>query len=155
LAFPTLPPPSPDLAAAMIGIWRLVSREDCDQDGGRNIDPILGADPLGVLSFAPGLFAAQFTKRDRCGATAVSPTAAGANNSAAVGGYDAYFGSYTVDEAAGTITVRLEGALSPSSIGATLTRDIRVDRDQLTIQLATTAADGTPVTRTLQFTRAR
>src|SRR5262245_34191542 len=107
MAFSALPAPTPGIAAAIIGTWRLFSREDYDGDGRRNIDPIMGADPLGVLCFAPGLFAAQFSRRDRSTAPVVSATPAGANNSAAVNGYDAYFGSYTVDETAGTIAVRL------------------------------------------------
>ena len=148
-----LPPPSPGLARAVIGLWRLVSREDYDRDGRRRIDPIMGEHPLGVLSLAPGYFAAQFMNPDRSSLADRGPTPAGANNSAAVNGYDAYFGTYTLDEETGTITVRLEGALSPANIGQALTRDIRVDRDRLTIQLATTATDGTPVTRTLVFAR--
>ena len=61
----TLPPPSAGLASAILGFWQLVSREDFDAAGHRNIDPVLGADPLGVLCFAPGRFAAQFSRRDR------------------------------------------------------------------------------------------
>src|SRR5262249_21620676 len=86
---------------ALLGYWRLVSREDYDADGRRMIDPILGADPLGVLSFAPGHFAAQFSRRNRSDAAPVAATAAAANNSVAMNGYDAYFGRYTLDEDAG------------------------------------------------------
>ena len=42
----------------MIGVWWLLSREDFASDGSRRIDPTLGADPLGILTFAPGRFAA-------------------------------------------------------------------------------------------------
>jgi hypothetical protein len=149
----TLPPPSPDLGSAIVGLWRLISREDYDRDGRRCIDPIMGPHPLGVLCFAPGYFAAQFMNPDRTGTSATGPASSGANNSGAVSGYDAYFGTYTLDEVTGTVTVRLEGALSPANIGHALTRDIRVERDRLIIQLATTAVDGTPVTRTLTFAR--
>lgn len=148
-----LPPPSKDLARAVLGIWRLTSREDHDRDGARHIDPILGADPLGILSFAPGCFAAQFMKRDRTGTDSPAMSPAGANNSGAVNGYDAYFGKYSLDVAAGTITVTLEGALSPANIGQSFVREIRADADELTIRLNTTTADGTPITRTLRFGR--
>lgn len=137
----------------MLGLWRLLSREDYDRDGGRCLDPIMGSQPLGMLSFGPGHFAAQFMNPDRSGSAAAGPRASGPNNSGSVNGYDAYFGSYTLDEVTGTITVRLEGALSPANIGQVLTRDIRATSDQLTIQLATTAVNGTPVTRTLTFAR--
>jgi hypothetical protein len=52
-----------------------------------------------------GNFAAQFMKRDRSAADSTAARA-GTNNSIAVGGYDAYFGKYTVDEATGTVTLR-------------------------------------------------
>jgi hypothetical protein len=152
----TLPFVSPGLATAVLGYWRLVAREDYDKDGRRNIDPILGADPLGVLCFAPGHFAAQFSKRDRSiGPAAPEPAARANNNSVAMNGYDAYFGTYKLDEAAGLLTVTLDAALSPSSAGQSYTRRIRVDGETLFIQLDTDAADGTSVTRTLQFVRVR
>jgi lipocalin-like protein len=157
-----LPEPRPDLKQAILGIWRLVSREDYDREGRRLIDPFLGSDPLGVLSFASGYFAAQFMNRRRTGIEAPMPGstqpgigAAGSatNNSSAVGGYDAYFGTYEVDERAGTIAIALEGALSPGNVGMKMTRDVRVLGDRLWIRLSTNAADGTPITRTLTFER--
>jgi hypothetical protein len=148
-----LPPPTVDLAREILGSWRLVSREDYDAEGRRHLDPILGGDPLGFLTFAPGAFAAQFMKRDRRSSTSVQATAAGANNTGAVDGYDAYFGRYEVDPREGVITTTLEGSISPSNIGLTLRRDIRTSGNRLWIRLTTTAADGTPVTRTLTFER--
>lgn len=148
-----LPPPSADLASEILGSWRLVSREDYDAEGRRHIDPILGGDPLGFLTFAPGAFAAQFMKRDRGASTSSQATAAGVNNTGAVDGYDAYFGRYEVDAREGAITVTLEGSISPANIGLTLRRDIRSAGNRLWIRLATTAADGTPVTRILTFER--
>ncbi len=91
--------------------------------------------------------------RDRTTLAAGSSAAVGANNTGAMGGYDAYFGTYTLDAMLGTITVCLEGALTPANLGGRYTREIRVEEDRLTIQLATTAHDGTPVTRTLVFAR--
>lgn len=137
----------------MLGIWRLKSRIDVDASGQRRIDPVMGADPLGMLCFSSGHFSAQFMRRDRAATAPSAPTAAGVNNSSAVNGYDAYFGTYTVDEAAGTITTVLEGAMAPANIGATFVRHVRVDGNQLTVSLPTTAPDGTPLTRTLKFTR--
>jgi hypothetical protein len=149
----TLPPPSAALASAILGFWQLVSREDFDAAGDRNIDPVLGADPLGVLCFAPGRFAAQFSRRDRAGAALQKAAAPGANNSVAVNGYDAYFGTHTLNEIDGLLTVTLEAALSPAGVGQSYTRRIRVAAGVLFIQLDTSAADGTPTTRTLRFVR--
>ncbi len=154
-----LPPPAADLPRALVGVWNLVSREDYDRGGRRLIDPFLGPDPLGMVSFAPRNFAAQFMNRRRSvapepGAPAGAPAApAAANNSSAVNGYDAYFGTYTVDAAHGTIATRLEAALAARNVGQVFTRDVRVVGDRLLIRLGTNAADGTPITRTLTFER--
>ena len=144
---------SPVQRALLRGMWRLASRVDRDAGGRRHIDPTLGEDPLGLLCFSEHHFAAQFMKRDRSGPTPGSGTVAGVNNSSAVDGYDAYFGTYAIDEAGGTLTVRLEGAITPANIGAAFERTVAVSGDRLTISLATTAADGTPLTRTLTFVR--
>lgn len=147
-----LPAPAPDLGTAMLGLWRLVAREDHDAKGTRHIDPVLGADPLGILAFSPARFAAQFSRRDR-GAPAVAAVA-GANNSAAVDGYDAYFGRYTLDPGAGTITIVLEGSVAAANVGKEFIRDIRVSGGRLYIQLGTTTTAGVAVTRRLTFDRA-
>lgn len=149
-----LPPPAADLDRAILGIWRLISRIDLDGAGNRHIDPFLGADPIGVLCFTPNYFAAQFMNRNRDVAPDGGFTTSGANNTNAVRGYDAYFGAYILDPAAGTIATTLEGALSPANVGVTFTREIRVVADRLLIRLATTAVDGTPVIRTLTWERA-
>jgi hypothetical protein len=142
------------LASQLIGTWRLVSREDRTAAGERRVDPGLGADPVAILLYdTAGNFAAQFMKRDRSNNEVGVAARAGVNNSAAVGGYDAYFGKYTVDEMSGSVTQVLDGALSPGDVGKTVTREMHVDGDTLTIELATTSGDGEPVTRTLVWSR--
>ncbi len=142
------------LASQLIGTWRLISREDRTAAGERRIDPGLGADPVAILVYdTAGNFAAQFMKRDRSRDAVADVGRAGVNNSAAVNGYDAYFGKYTVDEASRSVTQVLDGALSPGDVGKMVTREMGVDGDTLTIELATTSADGEPVTRTLTWRR--
>jgi hypothetical protein len=138
----------------LLGTWRLVSREDRNEVGERRVDPGLGADPLGLLVYdTGGNFAAQFMRRDRVDASQPSPTG-GSNNTSAVNGYDAYFGTYTVDEKTGTVTQSLAAALSPTNVGMVVTRNLRVEGDSLVIELATTRPDGEPITRTLRWIRA-
>ena len=142
------------LASRLVGTWRLVSREDRTAVGERRIDPGLGADPVALLVYdAAGNFAAQFMKRDRSSGEVVVTARAGLNNSAAVNGYDAYFGTYTVDEASRSVTQVLQGSLSPGDVGKVVTREMHVEGDTLTIQLGTTSGDGEPVTRTLTWRR--
>jgi hypothetical protein len=149
----SFPPPTAHLAAAILGIWKLKSREDVDDAGQIQIDPFLGPGPLGILCFGPTHFAAQFMKRDRSQQETVLERAPAANNTAGVDGYDAYFGSYSVDEIAGTLTTYLEASISPANIGATYVRDVRVAADELFIRLSTTALNGTVITRTNTFSR--
>jgi len=145
------------LSDALIGTWELLSRIDRTASGERRVEPGLGEDPIALLYYdRSGRFAAQFMKRDRGSAAMMPATAASApNNSRAQGGYDAYFGTYTVDDWAGTVTQRLVGALSAENVGLVLTRSMIVDGDTLTIALATAAADGESITRTLVWRRAQ
>ncbi len=148
----TVQPPA--LSAALPGTWRLLSRIDRTAAGVEVPDPSLGADPVALLIYdRSGHFAAQFMKRDRSLAPAASGPAAGMNNTQAQGGYDAYFGTYRVDDGAGVVTQTLTGSLSPGNVGMVLSRAMTVTGDRLVIALDTTAADGTPVTRTLTWER--
>lgn len=141
------------LSTQLPGTWELVSRIDVTASGARQVEPSLGDDPIAMLVYdRSGHFSAQFMKRDRSGPIADAPVA-GPNNSRAQGGYDAYFGTYTVDDARGTVTQRLTGALSIENVGAIVTRAMTVRRDTLTIELQTTSARGDAVTRTLTWRR--
>jgi Lipocalin-like domain len=141
------------LSATLPGTWRLVSRIDVNAAGERRIDPTLGEDPVAILFYdRSGNFAAQFMKRDRS-AVVEAGAAPAMNNSRAKDGYDAYFGTYSVDDAAGTVTQELAGALSKENVGQVLTRGMVVAGDALTIQLETRSIEGEPVTRTLRWRR--
>jgi hypothetical protein len=149
----SLPPLTTNLASKVLGTWMLKSREDVDAGGQILVDPFLGLDPIGILSFGPTHFAAQFMKRDRSDEERVPQRVQAKNNTAAVNGYDAYFGTYNVDEAAGTLATHIEGSISPVNIGKTYVRDVRVVGNELLIQLETAAVDGTAITRTNTFFR--
>ena len=141
------------LSATLPGTWRLLSRIDVTASGQRKAEPSLGDDPVALLIYdRSGHFAAQFMRRDRSAAIADAPSS-GSNNSRARDGYDAYFGTYSVDDRAGTVTQQLQGALSRENVGAVLTRAMQVSGNELVIQLQTTAPDGTEVTRTLTWRR--
>lgn len=141
------------LSALLIGTWELLSREDRTSTGELRVDPSLGADPVALLYYdRAGHFAAQFMKRDRSGAAPIV-AGGGANNPRSVGGYDAYFGDYVVDDATSLVTQTLRGAIAPESVGMVVTRRMTVEDDRLTIRLDTTGADGVPVVRTLIWRR--
>ena len=142
------------LARDLVGTWRLLSRIDRDPSDAPVDERSLGSDPLALLFFdAAGNFAAQFMRRDRS-AAAAAPEFTAQNNTTAVGGYDAYFGTYEVDEASGDVHTHLVAALSPSHVGATLIRNMKVEDGKLLIRLTTTTPDNMPVNRTLTWERA-
>jgi hypothetical protein len=141
------------LSKTLPGTWQLLSRIDVAPSGDRHPEPSLGEDPVALLIYdRAGNFAVQFMRRDRSVDVPDSSTGA-ANNSRAHGGYDAYFGTYQVDDESRTVTQTLAGALSPEHVGAVLTRAMDVQGDRLVITLETNAADGSMVTRTLTWRR--
>jgi hypothetical protein len=152
----------PDSSRAPLGTWRLVSRTDSSSRGVEPADGPLGADPIAWISYdAEGHVQAQLMARDRtkamrasAAAPVVTPAVADPNNSAASGGYDAYFGTYRIDAAAGTVTHTLIGALSAADVGRTLTRHFVLTGDSLRIWFEARREDGRPVIRRLQWRRA-
>ena len=124
------------------GVWWLLSREDRARDGSPRVDPTLGSDALGILTYANGRFAAQFMKRDRTTQANPAPALTGNNNTTALGGYDAYFGTYSLDPATGEVRHRLLAALNPQNVGMEVSRWLSVSDDRLQIRLETTTLDG-------------
>lgn len=148
------PAPSGKLWSQMQGIWWLESREDWTTDGQKRIDPTLGADPMGILAYGKEHFSAQFMKRNRTGGQEDTVSYSGFNNTVAQGGYDAYFGTFEVEESTGKVAHTLLGSITPANIGMTVSRDLRVQDNRLFIQLETTTLEGEPIIRTLAWSRA-
>src|SRR5262245_41164237 len=107
------------VAQRITGSWRLVSVV-----GDSRIRPAHYDRPTGMIVYErSGRMAAQIvTRADR--KPCVKGTAAGhlAERAAACDSYMAYFGTYMVDEAAGTVTHHLENALLPDLRGRKLVR---------------------------------
>ena len=147
---------SAPLSASIIGTWELRMREDRTANGELRIDPLLGADPIGLLIYDKGgTFAAQFMKRDRSTA-GPAPPAGGVthpNSTRAKDGYDAYFGTYVVNDATGTVTQTLTAALSKENVGQVVSRHLEVDGDWLNIRIDSATAQGEPIVRTLRWRR--
>jgi hypothetical protein len=87
-----------------IGAWRLVSLEEPGSDG-----KVHRADCAGMFVFTrEGRASVQLMYRRPQATTASGPV------QYAQGGYEASFGGYEIDEAAGTFTYHVEGALARS-----------------------------------------
>lgn len=153
MSLPVLPIPSGDLSKTMQGVWWLLSREDWTKEGQRRIDPVLGPEPIGILTYSPTHFAVQFMKSNREEGSNTQTSYSGQNNTVATGGYDAYFGTYEVNEQTGKVKHTLIGSVTPSNIGITVLRDLRVNENKLMIQLKTTTPEGEPIIRTLTWKR--
>lgn len=95
----------------LLGAWRLVSDEAQGADG-----KMVKWDQTGVLIYS----------RDGHMAVEIMDAPGAAADTGPVkysqGGYEAYFGSFKVDETAHTVTHHVEGALVRSLIGKDLTR---------------------------------
>ena len=152
--------PSRSVADQLVGGWSLVSRVTTSPDGNVVADSGLSAAPKGVLIYdAAGHVAAQLSRLGRTvgmlaeecrDAERIIGTA---DTAQTVLGYDAYFGTYKVDAKEGVVTHHLESALFPGDIGKDIKRRFSVSGDTLTIKFDTTLRDGTPVTRTLVWSR--
>ena len=146
--------------AQLIGSWRLVSRQSRRANGELEADPGLSAVPLGVLIYdQSGHVAAQLSRRDRTVAMIgeecqTAATTKGTPDTAqTILGYDAYFGTYRINEQEQIVTHHLDAALFPGDIGKDIDRHFTIAGDQLTITFNTTTRDGLKITRTLIWQR--
>lgn len=148
--------------AQLVGSWRLLSRESRRENGQIEADQGLSTLPLGVLIYdQAGHVAAQLSRRDRTVSMfrdecAIAADTKGTPDTAqTVLGYDAYFGTYTLNEKEGIVTHHLEAAIWPGDIGKNIDRHFKISGDRLTISFDTTTREGVKVTRTLVWERMR
>ena len=134
--------------AQLIGSWRLVSRESRRENGQVEIDQGLSKLPLGVLIYdQSGHVAAQLSRRDRTVSifneecSAAAETKGTQDTAQTVLGYDAYFGTYTLNEEEGIVTHHLEAAIWPGDIGKNIDRHFNISGDQLAIVFKTTTRE--------------
>ena len=117
-------------SSQLIGTWKLIVLEDYVE--GKWVR-IFGENPVGYFSFdGSGHVSVQFQKESATKLFANDePTPEEALN--AYQGYLAYFGTYSVDDDAGTFTSVVQGALNPLLIGTKQTRHFEVSETQLIV----------------------
>jgi hypothetical protein len=149
-----------DVREQLAGEWSLASRVTTLRDGKVLEDPGLGTVPHGVLIYDRlGHVAAQLSRAGRTvemlsGECGELEKIRGTEDTAqTVLGYDAYFGTYTIDEKAGVVTHHLEEAIFPGDVGKHIRRNFVLAGDTLTITFDTTTREGLAVTRKLVWTR--
>lgn len=147
--------PVSGVSQRIVGAWVLASRTVRRSDGTSLADPVLGDKPLGRLYYdATGVMMLQMMRMDRAAAIGKPANPKDAANPRAILGYDAYFGRYTIDERAGTLTHHVEGSLFPEDLGKDWVRPFTLEGDTLTLSF-TSPTDGVAITRTLVFRRAK
>jgi len=152
--------PPEGVAGQLVGSWSLVSRVTTTADGTVLADPGLSATPKGLLIYdRAGHVAAQLSRPGRTvdmlgEECREAQKVKGTDDTVqTILGYDAYFGTYTVNEKEGVVTHHVESALFPGDVGKHVARRFALSGDTLTLKFNTTTRDGTPVTRTLVWTR--
>lgn len=150
------PAPAGGARERMLGSWELQSRA-VRRSGGEVVnDPVLGQQPIGRLFYSSsGHMALQMMRQGRAQAITEPAAAEDAKNARVVLGYDAYFGTFTVDETAGTVMHHIQGSLFPEDLGKDFVRRFRVDGDTFELSFTSRSGDGSELTRTLAFRRSR
>ena len=144
-----------DTRARMLGAWRLESRTVRKAGGEILRDPVLGAEPPGRLFYdASGNMSLQMMRQDRAQAISVPSNAQDAKNPRVILGYDSYFGTFRLNQPAGTVIHHVEGSLFPEDLGKDFERLLTVDGDRLTLGFTSKSPEG-DITRTLIFRRLR
>jgi Lipocalin-like domain len=119
------------LKEQLVGAWTLVSASSKLPDG----SPVWGANPIGLIIFTnSGHYSTQLMRSD---------LPKYASNNRATGTPDEYkavaigsvanFGTYTVNEANKTFTIRYDGSTFPNRKGAEETRPVVIEGDELRI----------------------
>jgi Lipocalin-like domain len=119
-----------EVARRFIGTWRLVSIINANGEK----DPLRGPNPAGLIMYDPyGNMAVQIMpdrERPKFASNQATPEEA----QTALLGYTAYFGTYSVDPGASTVTHHRQGNINPGAIGDYVRRYQFAGDDRLILQ---------------------
>ena len=130
------------LKEQLAGTWTIISNDNVAPDGTKR--QLFGPNPKGILVLADnGQYAQIIVHPDRPNFK-VNNRLEGTpeENTAAVHGTTATFGTWSVDEANKTITVRNEGSMFPNQVGTESKRSVTLQGDQLRVSNPTPASGG-------------
>ena len=119
------------LKEQLVGAWTVVSSSTKLPDG----SAAWGANPIGLTIFTEnGRYSSQLMRSDLPKFTSNNRTQGTAEeNKAVVQGSISSFGTYTVNEAIKTFTIRYEGSTYPNRKGTEETRPFVIEGDELRI----------------------
>lgn len=143
--------------ASLVGTWRLESMVERRPDGQRLPSSRYGPNVAGLLVYdRDGHMMAQLMNPDRPRFAGDSPTRGTPDEvKAAFDGYNAYYGTWSVDAQARTIRHRVTGNLYPNAVGTEFLRTFALDGDRLTLELPPARIQGEERTVQLVWRRAR
>jgi len=126
-----------DVRQRLLGSWRLVTWEE--HSAGDEVDYPLGPGAVGQLTYSPsGQVSAQLVRPGQSRFADEDWRKATVDERAdAWVGYFGYFGRYSIDERAGTVTHHVEGAWFPNLVGTDQVRHYHLDDDILTLDADT------------------
>ncbi|MCS7071712.1 MAG: lipocalin-like domain-containing protein [Anaerolinea sp.] len=117
------------------GVWRAVSQETIQPEGTRV--PTRGGDPLGMLIYdLNGTMSVHLVRRQRLSDARLDDL------DTALEDYVGYFGAYTVDERARTVTHHVLACSYPGWTGSEQVREYIFSDDDATLTLIARTADG-------------
>jgi len=137
----------------LAGTWTLATSEFRWSNG--EIADLYGPDAVGLLIYGPrGRMSVQIMRANRPAFVSGDLRSGTPEEArAAFEGYVAYFGSYDVDEAAGTVTHHMRGSLFPNWVGQDLVRFYEVAGNRLTLRTPPMPAAGKSFTGVLVWER--
>ena len=135
---------APALKVAVIGTWKLDSRAVRQADGSESIAPSYGPNPVGYITY------------DSVGHMSIQQMRPNRPKKDTMDGYEAYFGTYIVDEQKKTVTHHIEGDLLAERVGKDFQRDLEIKGDELMLIVHDPlSASGKDVTIVKHYTRIR
>ena len=139
--------------SAFIGTWRLLSFEALTSDM-RTLYPY-GSHPKGLLIYdGHGNMAVQLLRAERQRFSTDDKSQGSVQEiRGAFTSYEAYFGTYEIDEHEGTVTHRLEAALFPNWSGSEQKRYFEFSGPRLTLRTPSIPYGGTMLVSTLVWER--
>ena len=130
--------PAQSMTKQFIGAWRLVSVQTVRANG-EVIFPFYGKHPEGILIYdASGWMSVQIVSDPKPTMPAADSrgtflTAPAADKVKAIDGYYAYYGSWTVDVSASTVTHHIRESLYPGERGKDFVRKFTFEGNRLTL----------------------
>jgi hypothetical protein len=127
---PALPGPAAPRAESIAGRWRLLAAEDLRADGSVARLP-WGAHPVGAIVVERGACYVQIMSSDTPSFAQTTSAVTEQMKAALLSTYIAYSGPCTVDEAAGSVTLKVDAAWRPDYLGTEQKRFFRFDQGKL------------------------